>query len=365
MKLDIKQDTKQDTKQEKHRTKTWNKYLALFGLCAVLGITGCGNKEIKEAYETAAAALEEGDYETAETGFQTVAETEEMLPEAYRGLGIAQFNQGKYAEACIALSKSLLYLEDENVEFETDVKSYLAAARMKREEYEEAIKLYDELIQTDKNAEYYFLRGKCYINTGDYESAKTDFDQAAEKSDDYMLFLNIYEIYDELQMNADGSAYLEQALKLVSENDYYSRGLIHYYLQDYTKAKEVLIKAINADQDAKAMMLLGKVYLSLDDAANARAMYQEHINDPKLAPEAYNGLALCDIAEESYTSALENIQKGLEYGDTEVKQSLLFNEICVYEYLKEWSTARTKASEYVQMYPGDEAGAREYAFLNH
>lgn len=349
----------------KHRTKTWKKYLLMLGLCAVLGITGCGDKEIEETYESAVTALEEGDYETAATDFQSVVDTGEKLPEAYRGLGIAQLNQGKYAEASIALSKSLLYLEEDNAAFEKDVKSYLAISRTRRSEYDEAIKVYDELIQMDGSSEYYFLRGKCYIDTGDYEAAKKDFDKAASKSTDYHLFLNIYEIYNNLQMNADGSAYLEQALELVSETDYYSRGLIHYYLQDYMKAKDALIKAINEKENAKAMLLLGKVYLSMDDAANARAMYQEHVENPESAAEAYNGLALCDIAEESYQSALENIKSGLAYNDPDVKQSLLFNEICVYEYLKDWDAAREKVNEYVQLYPTDEAGIREKAFLIH
>lgn len=349
----------------KYGTKTWKKCLMMLGLCAVLGVTGCGDKELKETYETAVTALENGDYEAAETGFQIVADTGEKLPEAYRGLGIAQFNQGKYAEASIALSKSLLYLEDDNADFEKDVKSYLAISRTRRSEYDEAIKLYDELIQMDGSSEYYFLRGKCYIDTGDYEAAKKDFDAAASNSTDYILFLNIYEIYNNLQMNADGSAYLEQALELVSETDYYSRGLIHYYLQDYTKAKDALIQAINEKQDSKAMLLLGKVYLSLDDAANARAMYQEYVDDPEVAAEAYNGLALCDIAEENYQSALEYIQSGLACDDPDVKQSLLFNEICVYEYLKDWDTAREKVNQYAQLFPTDEAGIREKAFLSH
>lgn len=349
----------------KYKITSWKMCVALLGLCTAFSVSGCGNKEMKETYETAVSALEEMDYETAQNAFLSVAEAGEWLPETYRGLGIAQLNLGKYAEASIAFSKSLYYLEDDNEDFIKDVKSYLAISRTRRSEYDEAIKLYDELIQLDANSEYYFLRGKCYIAKEDYEAAKKNFDMAASKSSDYNLFLNIYEIYNDLQMNADGSAYLEQALALVSDKDYYSRGLIHYYLQDYTKAKDVLIKAINEEKDSKAMLLLGKVYLSLEDSANARAMYQEHTEDPEIAAEAYNGLALCDIAEGNYQSALMNIQSGLEYDDSDVKQSLLFNEICVYEYLKDWDNARAKVNQYVQMYPSDEAGIHEKAFLMH
>lgn len=337
----------------------------LAGLCAVLAFSGCGNEYIEERYEEAVNALEAGDYAAAAAEFQNIADSEEMQSEAYRGLGIAELQQGNYAEALIAFSKSLLYLENENKEFEKDVKSYLAISRTSRQEYDEAITLYNELLQDYPEAEYYYLRGKCYIAKQEYDMAKQDFDAAAESSTDSSMFINIYEIYNNLQMNADGSAYLEKGLTLVDEHDYYSRGLIHYYLQEYANAKEVLIESVNKEQNADSMLLLGKVYLAMEDIASARAMYQEYAGNEDVAAEAYNGLALCDIEEGNYDSALINIQKGLETGDEEAQQSLLFNEICVYEYLNDWPTARAKVQEYLNKYPTDEAGIREQQFLNH
>lgn len=334
-------------------------------LCCVFFLAGCVSREAKEGYEKGAGALEQKNYETAAQDFQAVIDMEEKLPEAYRGLGVAQYHRGKYAEASIALSKCLVSMEKENPEFEKDVKGYLALSRSKRGEYEEAIEVYGDLLVLEENPDYYYLRGKCYLALENQEAARADFDRAAKKSRDYNLFVNIYESYDALQMNADGSAYLEQALELVGDTDYYSRGLIHFYLQDYTSAKDNLIQAINQKDDSKAILLLGKVYLSMGDVANARAMYQEYTKDEDYAAKAYNGLALCDIAEESYDSALINIQKGLEYEDEEVEQSLLFNEICVYEYLKDWDNARAKTAEYITRYPTDEEAIRENEFLTH
>lgn len=334
-------------------------------LCTVLLCSGCESKEARESYEKGAAALEEQNYEEAADEFQVVVDLGEKLPESYRGLGIAQLNLGKYAEASIALSKSLVELDDENLDFEKDVNSYLAVSRTRRGEYEEAIRIYGDLLQLEENPEYYFLRGKCYLELQDSDSAKEDFDKAASASTDYNLFLNIYQAYDNLQMNADGSAYLEQALELVSETDYYSRGLIYYYLQDYSKAKDNLIQAIKEEENASAILLLGKVYLSMDDVANARAMFQEYTENDEVAAQAYNGLALCDMAEENYDTALINIEKGLEYDNEDANQSLLFNQICAYEYMQEWDSAREKSAEYITKYPTDEAGARENAFLTH
>lgn len=341
------------------------KGILLAGLCVLLLGAGCKDADMEAQFEEAAVLLEDGSYTEAAAGFQKVADSGERLPEAYRGLGIAEFYLGNYAEASIALSKSLLYLEKENPEFEKDVNSYLALSRGERMEYEEAISIYDKLLIEYPEAEYYYLRGKCYIAKKDFEAAKKDFDAAAAISTDASMFINIYEIYDNLQMNADGSAYLELGLQVVDEHDYYSRGLIHYYLQEYGNAREVLIESVNKDRNADAMLLLGKVYLAMEDVASARAMYQEYVGHEDVAAEAYNGLALCDIEEGNYDSALAYIQKGLELGDEKVQKSLLYNEICVYEYLNDWETAKAKVTEYLGKYPTDEAAVREQQFLNH
>lgn len=338
--------------------------IGLILLCMFL-LTGCVSKEAKETYANGVQALEEKNYETAADEFQKLVDMGEKLPEAYRGLGIAELNMARYAEASIAFSKALLNMETDNTKFEKDVKSYLALARARQGEYSKAAEVYTELLRLEESPEYYYLRGKCYLAMEDMEKAKCDFDMAAANSTDCKLFIGIYQAYNNLQMNADGSAYLEQALELVAEDEYYNRGLIHYYLQDYTKAKESLIQAIKTTNETDAMLLLGKVYLSMGDVANARAMYQEHVGEEDFAAEAYNGLALCDMAEGNYDTALIHIQEGLNYEDQDVQQSLLFNEICAYEYLNDWDNARAKAAEYITKYPTDEVGAKENEFLTH
>lgn len=341
------------------------KVILLSGICLLFICGGCGDKNVLEQFDQASGLLEAGSYAEAAGMFQIIADTGKMEAEAYRGLGISEFYQGNYAEASIALSKSLLYLEKENDEFEKDVNSYLALSRSARMEYDEAIRIYDDLLVEYPESEFYYLRGKCYIAKEEYDSAKADFDAAAADSEDAEIFINIYEIYDDLQMNADGSAYLEQALQIVDEDDDYSRGLICYYLQEYDHAKEALIEYVNRYHESDGILLLGKVYLAMEDLASARAMYREYIDIPEVAAQAYNGLALCDIEEENYESALKYIQKGLELAAETEQKSLLFNELCVYEYLGDWTTARAKVTAYLAKYPTDEAAIREQQFLNH
>ncbi|MDD3338611.1 MAG: tetratricopeptide repeat protein [Lachnospiraceae bacterium] len=334
-------------------------------LGCMLALSGCGNEEAKTNYQSGIEALEAAEYDNAITDFDAVIASGDKLSEGYRGLGIAHIYQGDYPDAAVAFERSLNELTEDDPVFKKDVQMYLAFCRSRQGETDKAIALYSEVLKTEEDPECYFLRGKAYLGQSNFDGAKADFDKAAKLSDDYNLFINICQAYETLRMNADGAAYLEKALELASEdeNNYYNRGLIYYYLQDYTKAKEQLIAALNEGNDGNAILLLGRVYLDMEDVANARAMYQEHVKDESTAPQAYNGLALCDIAEGNYDSALQNIQKGLEYGNPNAQQSLLYNEIVVYEYQYDWTNAKSVAAQYVVQYPTDEAGSRENEFL--
>ena len=102
----------------------------------------------------------------------------------------------------------------------------------------------------------------------------------------------------------------------------------------------------------------------MDDVPDARAVYREHLSDEEVAPFAYNGLALCDMEEQDYKSALKNIREGLDYENEDADQGLLYNEIVACEHLKDWSKARDLAARYVARYPADEQGLKEYEFLS-
>ncbi len=59
-------------------------------------------------------------------------------------------------------------------------------------------------------------------------------------------------------------------------------------------------------------------------------MYKQYISAVGDSAKGYNGLALCDIRNGDYDSALDNIQK-VSDATTDEMQSLLFNEIVAYE----------------------------------
>ena len=79
--------------------------------------------------------------------------------------------------------------------------------------------------------------------------------------------------------------------------------------------------------------------------------------------KGYNGLALCDISDGDYDSALQNISQGLGDATSDEMRDLLFNEIVVYEKKLDFATALSKIQEYLKMFPDDENASKELIFL--
>lgn len=341
--------------------KTW----LLLG-CMLLLTAGCGSSEADQLYNKGIEALNEGNYQEAVDEFEQLTQLGKRLPEAYRGEGIAWLRQEAYPEAIAAFSRSLNYMDFSNVEFEKDVTYYLASARLSYGEVDKAIELYTGLLKKKADPDCYYLRGKAYLIQGDLDKAEKDFARALEDSTDYNSYITIYQLYVDQGKRSEGQVWLEMALELTPETgeDYYQRGRILVLQEEYEEAADALVEAVNLEY-TEAMLLLGRVYLNMDDSASARSMYQSYLSSGEYPARGYNGLALCDIYEGSYDSALQNIQSGLDAGeDEEAKKSLLYNEIVVYEYQKDFATAKSKMAEYLAAYPEDQDAVRENQFLS-
>ena len=124
------------------------------------------------------------------------------------------------------------------------------------------------------------------------------------------------------------------------------------------------IGAESTKGSTEATLILGMVYMAQGDTSNARSFYQQYIDaDGDDPAKGYNGLALCDISDGDYDSALQNISQGLGDATSDEMRDLLFNEIVVYEKKLDFSTALSKAQEYVQTFKDDDAAAKELTFL--
>ena len=333
----------------------------LLGGCAMGGATG--KKTVQGI-----SALESEDYHQAQQLFEEAVKEGEEEVLAYRGLGMAYMGLAEYEKAEEAFEIALEYTDDRMPENTQDIQLYLATVQYREEKYEDTVTTCDGILEnTSKgNADAYFLRGASYLHEGLQEDAAKDFDAAVSLTPtDYDLYLNIYECYNQQNLSGLGGEYLQSALN-IQGNDMehsYNRGRIYYYLENYEQAQSQLIGPVEQKYEP-AMYLIGKVYLAQEDFEHAQAIYQQIQSDFGESAEVYNGLALCAMENGDYDSALTYITQGLSLDGTEGKQELYFNEIVAYERKLDFATAKAKAQEYIQNYPSDEAGQKEWVFLS-
>ena len=333
------------------------------GLGALL-LTGCGG-ENQKTYEQANADLEEANYDYALNEYQACISAGYKLAQSYRGSGIVRLRTGDYQGAIDDLTNAL---NDEKTgkSDRKDLLEYRAAAELKAELYDQAMADCQTLAEDySLNANDYYLTGCVALAMDSYDEASSNFSEAYGSDSTYEMAIQIYEAYLGQDMEADGTRYLEAALKTEAKtaDDYCERGKVYYYMDDYENARTELTTA--ADKGStEATLILGMVYMAQGDTSNARSFYQQYIDaDGDDPAKGYNGLALCDISDGDYDSALQNISQGLGDATSDEMRDLLFNEIVVYEKKLDFSTALSKAQEYVQTFKDDDAAAKELTFL--
>lgn len=334
----------------------------LLGGCAMGGATG-------EKTVLGNQFLEDQDYNSAASYFQEAVTDGEEPVLANRGLGMACMGLARYEEAVTAFEEAISAAQDDGKMPETvrDLEMYLASAYYRLGEYEDSADICTGILSGEdgSSSEVYFLRGAALLKQNLAEDAKKDFDEAARLApEDYTLFLNIYECYDEMNLSGEGSGYLQQALDIRGDTaeDAYHRGRIYYYLGEYEKAQTELTSPVEQKHE-ESMYLMGQVYLALGDGTHAKNIYEQIRSEYGDSARCCNGLAMCGMAEKNYDQALEWISQGLSRDETGGKQELYFNELVCYERKLDFETAKQKAQEYVRNYPSDEKGQRELKFL--
>ena len=303
-------------------------------------LAGCDNEK-QQIFKEAEKDLEQGSYEYALDEFTTSVNNGVKPAVSYRGIGICQLRLGNYDNAITAFT-SALGEEKVSKSMARDLYLYRATARLQAGYLDDAMADCQVLAQNyEMDADAWFLTGKVALEMDGYDEAASDFEQAYGEDSSYDRAIQIYETYLDKDMEADGTRYLEAVLSTEAKVAEYlcSRGRIYYYMGDYTNARAMYQQYINQ---------------KLDDTSG---------NQTQTAAQGYNGLAVCDMAEGNYDSALENISSGISIASDDEMQSLLFNEIVAYEKKLDFSTAQEKTVSYVGMYPEDEEAAKELDFL--
>ena len=128
------------------------------------------------------------------------------------------------------------------------------------------------------------------------------------------------------------------------------------------EALDSLNKSIKKGND-QAIFYLGTVYELKADYETALTYYRQYQEKKGLTFGEYQSVSYCMIQAGDLQGAValnESMQKSA--GKKE-KQNLLFEQILLYERACNYEMARETAENYVNLYPEDEEGLKEYEFL--
>ena len=287
---------------------------------------------------------------------------------AYRQVGINKMESGDYEAAVNAFDSALAQCVGKIGENELDICYYKAAAQYAGGDPDGAKATYNAIIDYDrKAADAYYLRGCIYIKEGDTDAAVADYEKAIEyNSDDYELYISIYNNLASVGMTEQGQEYLNKAFSIKgnSEKDLTARGQIYYLLGQYDNALQELSAAVEKGS-TEAYLYLAQTYDAQGDTENAQTNYEKYVDSGVADSVAMNALAKLAIGKGDYTAALSYLEQGLGMDNVTNRRELLQNQIIAYEYSGDFRSAWKVVQDYVENYPNDESAKREYIFLKN
>lgn len=337
-------------------------------LLAGLALTSCASSSGESSQGSSYSGmdyLEAGDYETAKETFSAQIDAGSSLEEAYRGLGLACMGLGDYESAASAFENALDAAGAFPRTLEYDINYYLGTCYYKLGEYDKAKEVYDAIVNLRPNdADAYVLRGTVLAAQKDTEGMEQDYQTAIDLDPaDYDRVVQIYDKMAEAGDEENAKTMVSQVLEDQANSiDDYNAGRLAYCIGDYDTAKSHL-ENISTNRTYEVTILLGKTYEALGDYNYAISVYQGFLDSDQTHAEVYNQLGLCQLQMGNYQDALTAFQNGINVGDSDITQSLEFNQIVAYEYLEDFQKAKVLMEDYLKTYPGDESAKREYEFL--
>lgn len=338
------------------------KVLMVAGIMTACLLGGCqGSKE--QYLNKANQYLEKEEYSLALENYNKAIMEDESLQEAYRGAGIAAMKTADYEKAEDMFLRSLKESNGILSEIEVDVSYYLGEVQIHLGKYEDAITCYSNIIEYDEEEkEAYFYRGAAYLKSDKQDKAEKDFKKVA-KDADVMLLYGIYEVYEEI-CSEEGNSYLEQIVKKQAGTgeELYTLGKAYYKLGEEEKALEALEKS-GQKKTYQALFFLGQIYEQRGAYETAVEYYNSYKEKKGLTFGEYRTVTECMMKQGNYTAALELNQYMKDSAGKSEMQDLLFEEIVIYEKSGDYASAKTASEKYVEQYPKDEDGLKEYEFL--
>ncbi|MDD3412812.1 MAG: tetratricopeptide repeat protein [Lachnospiraceae bacterium] len=345
--------------------KTIRRVVCTVILVGCIQLSGCSSVNDKlTKTQLGMNSIEQLDYEGALSYFdeaESGGENKELL---YRGRGMAYMGIADYEKAIKNFELALTQANGKVSDLEYDISYYLATALYKSGDLDGTIDTYTAILNLKpKSADAYCLRGRVRLEKGLYDDAVRDFNSAVDfDKNNPDMYVRIFESMAQNGYKEQGHDYLDQAMKLDTKITDFQKGKLYYCLEDYENARDCFEKARKTDEDG-VVLYLGRTYQALGDMNYAASLYKTYLEKNGDDVTICNQLGLCQLANKKYEDALAAFEKGLEVENSNMLQSLKYNQIVAYEYMANFKKAAVLMESYLKLYPDDKVAKREYEFL--
>lgn len=323
------------------------------------------NKNTEYIVYLGMAQMNANDLQAAKESFELAVTYDDECKGAYRGLGILKYRQSDFEGAIKYFSQAMDLAGKKTDETDIDVLRYYGDCCYETGDYEQAVEIYTDVIKDGSNsvmADAYYRRGCAYVKLDDENNAALDFEKSLDYEDDnYGMCCGMYQIFCDAGYTERGESFLRRMLS--AEHDELLAGKIYYKLGEYDKAAENLTIAYD-NGESEAAYYLALTYEATGDDYNADNLYQEYLGKHPSDAYIYNQYGAYLIGLRKYDKAIVYLEAGLDIGDEDVNQSLLYNQAVCYEYLRDFDKAKTLFEEYLNKYPGDKKARKEYEFIS-
>lgn len=283
----------------------------------------------------------------------------------YRQKGITLMENGKYEEALEEFQNALDLSLGEIGDTEVDICFYKAEAQYQLGDVEGAMHTYTAIIDYNKSAKAYFLRGNLYYSLSDEEKALSDYASALEQDKkDYDLYIGVYEALCAHGKDKEAQDYLNQALQIGGNTAYdkMQKGRINFLLGETETAVSLLEDAIKGKKE-EAYYYMAEIQQALGNEEEAQTNIEQYVACDDV--DSYNlfHVANDQLAKGNCEMAIRCLDQALGLENVPNRQMILKTRIIAYEQKRDFATAKELMAEYIAAYPEDETALRENTFL--
>jgi len=206
----------------------------------------------------------------------------------------------------------------------------------------ESIQNFTESTDTNLMAEILFKRGKLFLDQKEYALALTDFNKSLEldpKYEDAIINSAICEIYlnDTSKSLKTLNTFIGNNPDLNNETTYFLKGSLNFLAGKNSDAIDSLLKSIEISKDFKeAYLLLGFVYLNIEDFNKAKISFDSLINlDNKNENYfLYRGITNFFLADND--NALNDLNHSIELNREMIISHILRTFVCFRNNIKDY-----------------------------